>query len=242
MNSDSPPEQTSKVRPRCPRCRRPVELCLCHLLPALCPHTRVVVIQHPDERKHALNTARLLVAGLHNARLVIAEQLPPEWREQLADPGWHTRLLFPGPNVPVLDPGADSRPQCLVLLDGTWRKARKILYLNPVLQDLPHVALPPGLQSRYRVRKAPMEGALSTVEAGAGALTIIEPGVDFSPLLSPFEALIDAQIDAMGAERFKRNYRDLLRDASGIDEQSLCEARILVNPFEFARCDGLPKL
>lgn len=208
MNSDFPPEQTVRVRPRCSQCRRPVELCLCHLLPALRPHTRVLVIQHPDERRHALNTARLLVAGLENAHLVIAEQLPPEWEQQLADPGWHTRLLFPGPAAPILEPaGADSRPQRLVLLDGTWPKARKLLHVNPVLQALPRVALPEGLQSRYRLRKAPKAGALSTIEAGVHALQILEPHTDFTPLLAPFEALIEGQIAAMGAEVFQRNHK-----------------------------------
>lgn len=201
----------SNRRPWCPACERPASHCLCSLIPQLESHTHVLVIQHPSEQRHPLNTARLLVRGLRNAELLVAERLPEEspWYWRLQDPDWRTELLFPGADAALLCVAAeDERPRRLVLLDGTWRKARKILYLNPVLQDLPHVALPPGLQSRYRVRKAPMEGALSTVEAGAAALTIIEPGVDFSPLLSPFEALIDAQIDAMGAERFKRNYRD----------------------------------
>ena len=205
----SPPSPTDPaVRPRCPQCQRPVERCLCHLLPELSPRTEIVVIQHPDERRHALNTARLLVAGLSNAHLLITEQLSVAWQERLRDPAWRTELLFPGPQVPTLcgAPG-DGRLRQLVLLDGTWRKARKLLYLNPVLQQLPQVALPSGLVSRYRLRKAPAEGALSTIEAAAHALQMIEPESDFSALLRPFDALIDGQIQAMGEALYRRNYR-----------------------------------
>src|SRR5690606_1960692 len=94
-----------------------------------------------------------------------------------------------------------------VLLDGTWRKARRLLYLNPVLQQLPRVALPDGLISRYRLRKAPMAGALSTIEAGVHALQALEPDTDFRPLLKPFDALIEGQIAAMGDSVYQRNHQ-----------------------------------
>ena len=164
-------------------------------------------MQHPDERRHALNTARLLVAGLTNAELLVAETLSTQWCRRLADPNWHTELLFPGPAASVLAAGAPQRPRQLVLLDGTWPKARKLLHMNPVLQALPRVALPDGLQSRYRLRKAPMAGALSTIEAGVHALQILEPDTDFTPLLAPFESLIEGQIAAMGDEVYQRNHK-----------------------------------
>ena len=55
-------------RPLCLRCKRPESHCLCALIPALTPRTRVVVLQHPSEARHALNTARLAVLGLQGAR------------------------------------------------------------------------------------------------------------------------------------------------------------------------------
>ena len=96
----------------------------------------------------------------------------------------------------------------LVVPDGTWRKARKLLHLNPLLAQLPRVTLPEGAVSRYRLRKAPGPGALSTLEAIVQALEIIEAPVSFAPLLRPFEALIEGQIEAMGAETYLRNHGD----------------------------------
>lgn len=199
----SPPQRRS----RCARCARPVTHCLCSLLPDLKANTELLVIQHPDEQRHALNTARLLVAGLCSAQLLVAEQLPADWCELLSDPRFHTELLFPGAGVAeVATTDAGQRPRRLVLLDGTWRKARKLLHLNPVLQSLPQVALPAGLVSRYRLRKAPAPGALSTIEAGMHALQLLEPAIDFSALLRPFDALIEGQIQAMGLAVYQKNH------------------------------------
>ena len=65
--------------------------------------------------------------------------------------------------------------------------------------------LPPGLNSRYRLRKAPAAGALATIEAIAAALELQE-GRCFAELLRPFEALIEGQIAAMGTEIYQRNH------------------------------------
>ena len=60
--------------------------------------------------------------------------------------------------------------------------------------------------SRYRLRKAPEPGAVSTLEAVVQALNVLEQPVNFDDLLRPFEALIEGQIKAMGAETFARNH------------------------------------
>ena len=83
-----------------------------------------------------------------------------------------------------------------------------MLLLIPLLAQLPRVSLPEGAVSRYRLRKAPGPGALSTLEAIVQALEILEPATLFTPLLRPFEALIEGQIEAMGAETYLKNHGD----------------------------------
>ena len=61
-------------------------------------------------------------------------------------------------------------------------------------------------ETRYRLRKAPGPGALSTVEAIVQALDILEAPASYAPLLRPFEALIEGQIEAMGADTYQRNH------------------------------------
>ncbi|QLC74462.1 DTW domain-containing protein [Pseudomonas sp. LPB0260] len=198
-------------RPHCPRCSRPLERCLCALIPRLDSRTRVLILQHPSEVRHALSTARLAALGLSNAELRVGEVFD-DLPALLGQAGYRPCLLFPGEAAAPLAQfaaAAQGLPLLLVVPDGTWRKARKLLHLNPPLAALPRVTLPAGLHSRYRLRKAPMPGALSTIEAIVEALDILEAPARFDALLKPFEALIEGQIAAMGEETFRRNH---LRD------------------------------
>ena len=190
------------------RCQRPHSHCLCALIPQLQSRTRVLILQHPEESRHALNTARLAALGLVNGELQVGEQFA-DLASWLADPAYQACLLFPGDDAQPLATvaaSASARPLLLVVPDGTWRKARKLLYLNPLLAALPRVCLPTGLESRYRLRKAPMAGALSTLEAIVVALEALEAPQSFAALLQPFEALIDGQIAAMGEPTYQRNH------------------------------------
>jgi len=171
-----------------------------------------LILQHTSEARHALNTARLAHLGLQDTELWVGEcfdALPM----RLAQAG-RAVLLFPGSEAvtagqwPVqAESGATGGlPDLIVVPDGTWRKARRILMMNPVLQAMPRWVLPEGPPSRYRLRKAPDPQAVSTLEAIVRVLQILEPQRDFSPLLRPFEQLIAEQIQAMGPQIYQRNY------------------------------------
>ncbi|MDR6163382.1 DTW domain-containing protein [Pseudomonas moraviensis] len=193
-------------RPQCPRCLRPKTHCLCPLIPHLDSRTRVLLLQHPSEVSHALNTARLAALGLSNAELIVGEVFE-DLPTLLNRPGYQARLLFPAEDAqPLQAYTASDEPLLLVVPDGTWRKARKMLHLNPLLAALPRVTLAEGGVSRYRLRKAPGPGALSTIEAIVQALETLEAPTTFAPLLKPFEALIEGQIAAMGEETYERNH------------------------------------
>ncbi|CDF92527.1 MULTISPECIES: tRNA-uridine aminocarboxypropyltransferase [unclassified Pseudomonas] len=193
-------------RIHCSRCHRPQSHCLCPLIPSLDSRTRVLLLQHPSEVNHALNTARLAALGLNNAELIVGEVFE-DLPALLDRPGYRACLLFPGEDAqPLQTCGPSDDPLLLVVPDGTWRKARKLLHLNPLLAALPRVTLADGGVSRYRLRKAPGPGALSTVEAIVQALQVLEAPMSFEPLLRPFEALIEGQIAAMGEETYQRNH------------------------------------
>ena len=86
-------------------------------------------------------------------------------------------------------------PITLVVVDGTWWQARKLLKRNAVLAALPQLRFtPPGL-SRYRIRREPADHCVATVEALALTLGALEEAPErFATLLRPFEAMIDTQI------------------------------------------------
>lgn len=198
---------SSGKRIRCERCLRPQSHCLCALVTVLPSKTRIVVLQHSDESRHALNTARLAVLGLENAELCIGRQFDAaHWRV----PGYRPYLLFPGENAQVLTPACEVslpiEPCLLVVPDGTWRHARQLIAQHPELAVLPRLTLPEGRVSAYRVRHAADDRALSTIEAVVHALNALESPASFDALLAPFEALVQGQIKAMGNERYQQDH------------------------------------
>ncbi len=159
--------------------------------------------------------------GLKHAELLVGEHFP-QLDGMVASAG-RALLLFPEKDEGRPRPGLQSRPPpceakwgalakdgpaLLIVPDGTWRKARKIVRMNPVLNTLPRLSLPPGEPSEYRVRKASEPAAVSTIEAISRSLSLLEPGQDFQRLLAPFKVLVQQQIQAMGEEVYERNYQN----------------------------------
>jgi len=88
----------------------------------------------------------------------------------------------------------------LIIIDGTWRKSRKILCKNPYLQTLPRLVLDDLPAGQYSIRKARKPHQLSTLEAATAALAQLETdAAKFAPLKQSFLAF-----NAMLAEHMKR--------------------------------------
>lgn len=78
---------------------------------------------------------------------------------------------------------------CFILLDGTWRKAYRILHSNPALLRLPRIKLG-AIPGQYSIRKKPFPEALSTLEAGYHLLSQWEGEPErFAPLMTLFTHL-----------------------------------------------------
>jgi len=81
------------------------------------------------------------------------------------------------------------------VVDGTWWQTKKVVRENPELAALPRYAFTPPTPSEYRIRREPHETYVSTIEALVHVLGALErDGARFEQLLTPFRAMIDAQI------------------------------------------------
>ena len=191
----------------CPHCLRPQNACICHWVCRIEHQVEVLVLQHPLEVHHPKGSARLLHLCLPHSRLFSGEIFDPaELQHHLRAPWGHAPapqlsvLLYPNtasdpalPAPPELPPEALTEPARirLVVLDGTWRKSRKMLYCNPLLQPLPRLSLQGLPPSHYRVRKAHRPDQLSTLEAVAYALAQLEQDeAKYAPLLAAFDGFI----------------------------------------------------
>lgn len=175
---------------------------MCDAISPVAAHTRVWVLQHPSEVDHGKNSARLLPLILDTARIFVGESEADfaPLRQQLKAENLASVLVYPADDGEVFSlPSVGGLPESrvLLLLDGTWRKALKMYHLNPWLQALPKLALSPEKPSAYRIRKARRPDSLSTLEAAAEALTLLEPQLDVSALYEVFDAMVSRRLAAM---------------------------------------------
>lgn len=174
----------------CHICHLPQSACLCaHVSPQPCP-LPVLILQHPLEAKHAKSTVPLLRLALPDIRLEITEHLDP-----LPPPAkgrWW--LLYPDAQALDVDAEAATLPMAdiggLVVLDGTWRKTRRLLHLNPWLRELPALSFSRAPASDYAIRKGPGGQALSTLESLAHVLSRLD--CDFAP--APLHRLLKIRV------------------------------------------------
>lgn len=202
-------------RVRCACCERPQSVCVCREISSQSNILPVVVIQHPDEKHHPLNTARLACRGLERAVLLTGLHWTPDTLAEHLPAGWlsHAALLYPGMSDGHLESRQGSL-SALIVLDGTWRNTRELLLCNSWLGGLPRIALRHERESAYRIRKAQRADALSTIEAVGLAMQARQQSFDLGRYLHPFDAMIDIQIRHMGEDTYRRNYADPLENGS----------------------------
>jgi len=158
--------------------------------------TRACILQHPRERKTAIGTARMAHLSLPNSELHQGVSFVdhPRVRALAAEPG--TALLFPGEGA--ADPAAlrGPPPRTVIVVDGTWPQARKVIRENPFLLDLPRLAFTPERPSNYRIRTEPTAQCVSTIEAVVHLLGALEGAPErYAPILRAFDRMVDLQID-----------------------------------------------
>ena len=202
-----------KRRQRCATCLRPTSACICAWVTPVAHQVEVLILQHPLEANHPKGSARLLHLCLPHSRLLTGEVftdqdlfVAPAASAQAAGKPRRSLLLYPDMQQdralgiaapPALPPEALLAPASLrlVVLDGTWRKSRKMLHLNPVLQSLPRLSLQGLPPSSYRIRKAHRPSQLSTLEATCSALMQLEGDAEkFQALLTAFDGFVTQQM------------------------------------------------
>lgn len=205
---------TFEPRAICARCRRPEVVCYCPFVRTIRTRTRVVVLQHPRERDVPINTARIASLCLPDAELHLGVRFDEARLTTLlgADPARPPVLLYPGDDAIDVEANPPSGPVTLVVVDGTWFQARKIVRTNAALASLPRYAFRPKAPSDYRIRREPQEDYVSTIEALVSVLGVLEgeggPAL-VTGMLEPFRAMVDMQLAY--AERAAGPPRRLLR-------------------------------
>jgi DTW domain-containing protein YfiP len=180
--------QLARVR-RCPDCHLHRSLCLCALVPRVETRTRVVLVMHQLELNKPTNTGCLAVRCLPNSEVVVRGR-EASHRAPAPFPGLPL-LLFPHAGAQPLERFRHGdQPVTLIVPDGTWRQAARVRRRVPGLEGIPCVALPPRT-SGYRLRQSVRPGRLSTMEAIARALGVLEGAAVEEPLAHIHQVMVD---------------------------------------------------
>jgi len=176
---------------RCPRCL--FATCLCAEIPVIATRTRVVIVRHHLERWRSSNTGRLAGLALPNATVVDhggRSELGPDAVPR--DGAW---LVYP--EGPARTEAPVPSPSTLVIIDASWHQTRRMRQRLPALRGLPVLRLPDAEMPAARMRESPGPGLVSTIEAIARALRLVEGEAPAAALEALF-AIAVARLDNRG--------------------------------------------
>ncbi|CAH9134949.1 unnamed protein product [Cuscuta epithymum] len=196
-------------RNECTKCDRPANVCLCASIPSdpIATRTRVLVLQHPHERRHKLATVPLLSKCIANCEVIVgrrlrygvSEVLDNLYDDAIAHPNMPRRAVF-------LFPGTEASESLeinqwkssanfferinyvLIAIDGTWKHAKEMIRSS--LEFFSKFAIQVHLSyntsidggsifnSDLILRKEPFSGCMSTLEAVARCLQVLDPNGD----------------------------------------------------------------
>jgi DTW domain-containing protein len=197
----------------CPRCHKPLPLCICDSIVPIENRIAVLILQHPQEQDRALGTARLTALHFKNAVLKIGLSWPSLSKalgRPVHDPSRWAVLYLGSAKVAELDTTSDivainrkgeiednqrailKNIEGVVLLDGTWSQAKALWWRNAWMLKCQRVILAPSHPSRYgKLRREPRRDGLSTIEAAAMLLGGLEKRPDIVDTLNgSFERML----------------------------------------------------
>ena len=197
----------------CPRCRKPLALCICDSVEPVRNRTSLLILQHPQEQDRALGTARLTALHFRDAVLKIGLSWPSLSKalgRPVDDPSRWAVLYLGSAKADAFGTdraivaidrkgemeddqrGILANIEGLVLLDGTWSQAKALWWRNAWMLKCQRIILGPRQPSRYgKLRKEPRRDGLATIEAAAMMLAGLENRPDIeTTLLASFERML----------------------------------------------------
>ena len=193
-------------RPKCDSCNRPFSVCYCHTIQRNENAWPVHILQHPQEVKHAIGTARIAQLSLSQCTTYVGDRAEQHTDLEHLISLQSPLLVYPSDDAIALHELSETEVRPLIFLDASWRKSKRMLHESALLNTLPKLSITPTSSSNYRIRKSPSAEALSTLEAIVEVLTWVEKSKDYQPLLNSMQWMIDRQIEAMGNDLYQQNY------------------------------------
>lgn len=208
-------ERTPDRRRRdlCFTCLQPQRTCYCAYVRPFDPKLKFVILIHPLEVRRRIATGRMSHLCLQGSNLLMGYDFSNNSRlnDLLADPCHFPVVLYPGKNSVNLTPLTPNerhhifpagREPVIVVIDGTWSTAKKMLRRSRNLINLPRISFTPQKPSHFRVRQQPNADCYSTIEAIHHVIELLgeSRGFDLATnshrnLLQVFDKMVEQQLD-----------------------------------------------
>lgn len=197
---------------RCDACMLPRLNCLCPYQVTTTARAEVWLIMHPYEAYKPTNTGRLIKDVLPSTRIFLWSRTEPdaELLTLLASDRYQPFLIFPDDQPDYADrivrePIVEgARIPVFIILDGTWRQARRMFRRSAYLAALPILPLHTERLTRYKLRTPASESHLCTAEVAAELLKKVGD-VNASQLLDDY---FDTFNDCYAASRVHHRIKE----------------------------------
>ena len=165
---------------RCDYCQVATQYCLCAHQPNIETDVAVMLIVSENEVLKPSNTGHLILDVVKEGYVYQWNRTEPneEMLALLANDDYQPFVVFPDEYVDqparLMDQSTDvfaqGKKPLMILLDGSWREARRMFRKSPYLDALSVVSIQPQVLSQYMMRKSENEQHLSTAEVAVAVL------------------------------------------------------------------------
>lgn len=189
-------------RNRCDKCRMKDTHCICEHLVGYNNLTPVSILMHYRERVTTTNTGRIAHYLLNNSDIHFRGLIESPLKEDaILKTGYTPLYLFPSEqSVPLTEELVQSfqgKVQ-LIVPDGSWRQAKRVSKRENFLKNVLHVKLPDTTSGIFFLRRKVMDEGVSTLEAIARAIGIIESKVIQKTLEDVFRIMVEKTLETRG--------------------------------------------
>ncbi|TXR53395.1 tRNA-uridine aminocarboxypropyltransferase [Reinekea thalattae] len=194
--STRPFNARGKLVQRCSFCRISQAHCICSLRQELSSDAGFLLLYYDDEVLKPSNTGKLIADLIANTFAFIWQrtEVDEALLSIINDSAWYPIVVFPkaySEPERLLPEGQLSIPKgkkpLFVLLDGTWREAKKMFRKSPYLDAFPVLSIEPEALSAFQIRQASQQHQLATAEVAAAALARVAEQKNANRLHAWFE-------------------------------------------------------
>jgi len=172
-------KQITSLYDSCNTCGLPIINCICDKSPKIKTNAKIWILSTEKEFYRASNTARLLKLINPTSTEIFQwkrKNIPEKLVTYLNREIYETFLLFPVDNyetaIRKVEYKKTGKIPAFIIIDGTWKEARKIFRKSSYLNKLPIISLKPDFKSKYDLRRGAASGNLCTIEAAIEVLKI----------------------------------------------------------------------